>query len=75
MVGGIGRAGTRAQEVDFNPTVGERQAEEFSPPGGGLLALPAGAVGEPGLEGQDIRRRQVTGRKQMEAQERIGLGN
>lgn len=31
MVGGIGRPGTRAQEVDFNPTVGERQAEEFSP--------------------------------------------
>lgn len=56
MVGGIGRAGTRAQEVDFNPTVGERQAEEFSPPGGGLLALPAGAGGEPDLEGQGIRR-------------------
>lgn len=46
-----GRAGTKRQEVDVHFTVGDWQAEEFSPPGWSLLALSAWAGERPGLEG------------------------
>lgn len=66
------RAGTRSQEVDFNPALGKWQPGELGPPGGGLLACPAWAGGKPGSRG---RPQQVTGRKQMEAREEMGSGN
>lgn len=59
-----GRAGTRGQEVAFNPVTGKWQPEAFSPSGGACWPSQPQPV-ESLVQGSGDSNQQVTGRRQM----------